>query len=127
MAPDGQLALPADVATVGWYVYSPAPGATAGSTVIAGHVDSAVQGVGALFALRAAKVGDRIRVLLASGAAREFRVVRLAVYRKTALPAAALFTLTGPPVLTVVTCGGRFDRTRRSYDGNVVVTAAPAG
>jgi hypothetical protein len=51
VAPDGQMALPDDVDRVGWYRFGPAPGA-AGSAVLAGHVDDAEQGLGALAALR---------------------------------------------------------------------------
>jgi len=34
-----------------------------------------------------------------------------------------LFARTGQPRLTLITCGGAFNRTTRSYDNNIVVTA----
>jgi hypothetical protein len=36
-----------------------------------------------------------------------------------------LFSGTGAPRLTLITCGGSFDAARRSYRENVVVTAVP--
>jgi hypothetical protein len=44
---DGQMALPDDVDRLGWYRFGPVPGAE-GSAVLAGHVDDAEQGLGAL-------------------------------------------------------------------------------
>lgn len=37
----------------------------------------------------------------------------------------SLFTRTGPPRLAVISCGGTFDRAKRSYRDNVVVIAEP--
>ena len=45
---NGQLDIPEDVQTVGWYRFGPAPGATQGSAVLTGHVDDYRQGAGAL-------------------------------------------------------------------------------
>jgi hypothetical protein len=45
--------------------------------------------------------------------------------RKTSLDLPGLFARDGPPLLHVVTCGGDFDREKRRYDENVVVTAEP--
>ena len=46
---------------------------------------------------------------------------------KSALPVDRLFARDGAPVLTLVTCGGEFDRATRNYRQNVVVTARPQG
>ena len=45
---------------------------------------------------------------------------------KGELPAAELFRTTGDPVLTLVTCGGSFSKSRRSYADNIVIRAVPA-
>lgn len=45
---------------------------------------------------------------------------------KDELPVEALFRAVGPPTLTLITCGGAFDRAARHYDDNIVVQAAPA-
>jgi hypothetical protein len=47
-------------------------------------------------------------------------------YPKSSLPVGELFRRGGPPVLTIVTCGGHFDPRARSYADNVTVVAVPA-
>jgi hypothetical protein len=124
VAPDGQMALPEDVDRVGWYRFGPVPGAE-GSAVIAGHVDDAEQGPGALFPLREAEVGSEVVVTDADGTTTRWRVVSREVITKQVLPLEQLFTRTGPPRLTLVTCGGPFYPELRSYRDNVVVVAEP--
>jgi LPXTG-site transpeptidase (sortase) family protein len=121
----GAVAIPERVATVGWYRFSAAPGAGAGSTVLVGHVDSAEQGKGAFFRLRDLKRGDRIVVAVAGGGSVAYRVVSLAQFPKTSVPLRQLFARSGTPRLTLITCGGSFDAARRSYRENIVVTAVP--
>ncbi|NEK58899.1 class F sortase [Geodermatophilus sabuli] len=121
---DGQMALPDDVDRVGWYRFGPAPG-TAGSTVLAGHVDDRDQGLGVLAPLRDAAVGDRIEVIDAAGAATGWRVVSRDVIEKRALPLDQLFGRAGPPRLVLLTCGGPFLPDLGAYRDNVVVVAEP--
>ncbi|HEX6074414.1 MAG TPA: class F sortase [Micromonosporaceae bacterium] len=123
----GELAVPASVSSVGWYRYGPGMAANAGSLVIAGHVDGADQGVGALFRLSEIRSGARISVQGADGSVRGFRVVSREAFRKSEVPYDRLFDRNGPPRLTLVTCGGSFDRRTGSYRDNVVVTAVPVG
>ena len=120
---DGLLAVPANPRQVGWWSASARPGASSGSIVIAGHVDSATLGLGALFGLRQARAGDPVTLVDASGATTRYTVAARRSYPKTALPAAEVFALDGRPRLVIVTCGGRFDRTTRHYDDNIVVYA----
>ncbi len=49
-----------------------------------------------------------------------------ALYPKEELPLDAIFSKEGPPVLTLITCGGGFDPGVARYDSNVVVYAMPA-
>jgi sortase (surface protein transpeptidase) len=121
----GEMALPEDVSQVGWYQYSVAPGSAAGSTVLAGHVDSAVQGEGAMFRLRQAEVGAIVSVLSVDGSQHQYRVVAREQFGKGAVPLADLFARDGQPRLTLITCGGQFDAPTRSYESNIVVTAVP--
>jgi len=118
-----QLDLPSDPRQVGWWAGGQPVGAASGSTVIAGHLDSARSGIGALAALLNVKVGDPVEVS-AGGVMLHYRVVSRSTYRKTALPR-AVFRLDGPPVLTLVTCGGPYNARTHHYRDNVVVTALP--
>ncbi len=121
----GQMEVPVDVATIGWYRFGPGPGAAAGSSVLSGHVDDSVQGRGAFYALTDLGEGDRVEVDLADGGVVAYEVTRVERVDKAELPVDRLFARDGAPVLTLVTCGGEFDTARRSYRLNVVVTAEP--
>lgn len=124
VADDGQMALPEDVSRVGWYRFGPAPGED-GSAVIAGHVDDAEQGLGALAPLREAAVGDVVETTDETGTTSRWRVVAREVFQKEVLPLEDLFRRDGPPRLTLITCGGPFLPEYRSYRDNVVVVAEP--
>ncbi|HST48511.1 class F sortase [Jatrophihabitans sp.] len=121
----GDVAIPERVDTVGWYRFSAPPGSVAGSTVLVGHVDSARQGKGAFYRLRDAGRDDRVVLDLADGRRLSYRVVSRVQFPKDSVPLAELFALDGRPRLTLITCGGSFDATVRSYRDNVVITAVP--
>jgi sortase (surface protein transpeptidase) len=119
------MTVPAEVDRVGWYRFGPAPGEE-GSAVIAGHVDSRTQGLGAMAPLRNAAVGDEVVLIDAAGTTTRWRVVSRELIEKQALPLDWLFTRAGPPRLTLITCGGPFLPEYRSYRDNVVVVAEQA-
>ncbi|HET8685015.1 MAG TPA: class F sortase [Micromonosporaceae bacterium] len=122
-----QMDVPRSVDTVGWYRYGPQLASTAGSIVVAGHVDSATQGPGAFFRLREVPAGARVTVVGSDGAARAYQVVAREVFDKSAVPLDRLFARDGRLRLTLVTCGGEYDAARRAYRDNVVLTAVPVG
>lgn len=122
---DGDFAVPPSVDVVGWYKFGPGLEATAGSIVVAGHVDSAQQGQGAFFKLRDLGPGDRITVTGTDGRVYAFGVVAREIYSKQSIPLDRYFARDGAPRLTLITCGGPFDATTRHYRDNVVVTAQP--
>ena len=118
----GQMELPARPTEIGWYAYGPRPGSGGGSAVLAGHVDSRRYGVGPLVTLQRARPGDVVVVQATSGRL-IFEIERVQLIRKRALDLGRLFDRDGPPVLRIVTCGGRFLPERGGYQDNVVVTA----
>ena len=122
---DGAMEIPDRAAEIGWYDpdgLGVRPGAT-GTAVFAGHVDSRSQGRGALYHLRDLQVGEIIEVDLDDGSVQRWLVTELNQYPKDVLPLTEVFTWAGPPRLVVITCGGEFDRTARSYTDNIVVYA----
>ena len=121
---DGQMDLPDDVDRLGWYRFGPVPGGE-GSAVLAGHVDDADQGLGALAPLRDAEPGAEVVSTDAAGTATRWRVVSREVLEKQALPVDRLFARTGEPRLVLVTCGGPFLPDVGGYRDNVVVVAEP--
>lgn len=123
----GELKVPEHVQHVGWWDGSSYAGDPFGSTVIAGHVDSATEGLGFFARLRRVRVGDRV-TLTGAGHRLVYRVVSVRVVVKRALATDGLaFDQTGDPKLVLITCAGSYHRDRGGYDSNLVVTAVPAG
>ena len=120
----GQMAVPSNIRDVAWYEYGSRPGED-GSAVLAAHVDLASQGPGVFFNLRDIDRGDLIDVEFSDGSVRHFRVEARTIYEKAELPLDTIFAKDGSPVLTLITCGGRFSESSGSYDSNVVVYAIP--
>jgi LPXTG-site transpeptidase (sortase) family protein len=121
----GGMEVPDDVRTIGWYRFGRGPGAAEGSAVLAGHVDDGEQGPGAFADLGEVAVGDVVVVDLADGRRLRYGVRAVEEIGKAELPVERLFERSGPPRLTLVTCGGAFDPVARAYQDNVVVTAEP--
>ncbi|MFY1617395.1 class F sortase [Micromonospora sp. WMMD736] len=123
--PDGTVQVPpleqADQA--GWYEPGTSPGET-GNAVIVGHVDSAKLGPAVFFDLGSLVPGDTITVRRADGQPATFRVDSVKSYPKTAFPTELVYGPNDRPGLRVVTCGGQFDETVRSYTDNIVVFAS---
>lgn len=119
---DGELEIPESVRTVGWWVGSAPAGATRGSTVLAGHIDSKSQGVGAFAALRDVSLGSPVVLTDVFGERHAYTVSARRTYAKYALPRSVF---TAAP-LVLVTCGGPFDEKAGSYRDNIVVYAVPS-
>ncbi|MDX6566021.1 MAG: hypothetical protein QOE10_1683 [Gaiellales bacterium] len=121
----GVLGVPEDIQRTGWWKDGAAPGATAGSILIAGHVDSAKAGAGAFFHLVEARRGDIVELTAADGKTFRYRVTSTRRMLKADLPL-DIWSQTGPARLVLVTCGGPFDNSIGRYRDNIVVTAVPA-
>jgi LPXTG-site transpeptidase (sortase) family protein len=124
---DGVLKVPENVQHVGWWDGSALAGEPFGSTVIAGHIDSATEGIGFFARLRRIKVGDTI-TLRADSHRLKYRVSSVRTVPKKALAADShAFKQTGPHRLVLITCTGSFHRDRGGYDSNLVVVGKPLG
>jgi hypothetical protein len=120
------MALPANPAVAAWYRYGPAPASPTGSTVVAAHVDSLVYNLGPFARLADAPAGTEVVLTTTDGATHRYTIESSTTVEKQAVPWAGVFERTGPPRLTLVTCGGEFDYQARRYLSNVIVTAVPA-
>jgi sortase (surface protein transpeptidase) len=120
----GAMAVPSSPTEVGWYAYGPRPGSAHGSAVLGGHVDTREHGVGPLVGLQQLHPGDEVVIATDKGAER-FRVSTVKSISKRDLDVAEVFDRGGDPLLRIITCGGTFRRSQRSYQDNVVVTALP--
>jgi hypothetical protein len=122
--PTGALIVPEPPSTVGWWSPSALAGGAGGTTVLAGHVDSAVGGLGALAVLRDVAAGEELVLRGADGREIGYRVTARRQYAKAELPP-EVFAAGGPARLVLITCGGAFDHSTRHYADNVVVFAEP--
>ena len=120
------MEIPEDIMEVGWYRFGPAPGSSAGSAVLVAHRDGRIQGRGVFYSLGALNVDDPIIVTDDAGKRMEYRVVARESIPKKKLPIKEVFSAEGAPRLTLITCGGYYDRDNGGYQDNVVVTAVPA-
>ncbi|WP_347754237.1 class F sortase [Agrococcus sp. ProA11] len=123
---DGQMDVPELVTELGWYEYGPAPGADAGSAVLAAHFDSDI-GAAPMASVLRASAGDVVEVTTESGALLRFRITAIEQISKAALPLESLFARDGEHAMQLVTCGGAWDAAAGAYEDNIVVTAVPIG
>lgn len=123
----GQLVVPEHVQRVGWWDGGAEAGDPFGSVVIAGHVDSATEGIG--FFVRLSKVAPgEVVVLRGAGHSASYRVDSVTSVPKDALATeSAAFDQTGDHRLVLITCTGAYDRARGGYEKNLVVSAMPIG
>ena len=122
----GELTIPASVGTLGWWIGGVGlEGGTAGSMVIAGHVDSASQGLGYLAKLREVAAGERITVTGSDGSRRNYYVTGRRTYAKDRCLPEIIFSQSVQARLVLITCTGRFDSATGRYEDNLVVYAVP--
>ncbi|WP_346428789.1 class F sortase [Streptomyces sp. Z26] len=129
LARDGSVAAPpyADPGAVGWYGGGPTPGAS-GAAVVVGHVDTD-RSRAVFYPLSSVKRGAKVDVARADGVVAEFTVESVDVVTRDRFDAARVYGphRDGRAELRLLTCGGTFDRERRAYDANVVVSAYLTG
>ena len=119
---NGDMELPGADA-VGWYRYNAIPGEN-GSAVLAAHIS--YNGRNGVFRyLSDVEPGDVVTIGYDDGSMSTFEVFEVAQYDKQELPLERIFEKDGDPVLTLITCGGDFNRSLSSYEDNVVAYAAP--
>ena len=122
---DGTIKVPEpgpDYDKAAWFNGSPRPGQR-GPAVLEGHVDSKKNGPSVFYDLGKVEVGDQIEVTRADGTMAGFTVYETRVVPKDQFPTLAVYGNTAGPELRVITCGGPFDSSVRSYEDNIVVFA----
>ncbi|MDX1447782.1 MAG: class F sortase [Acidimicrobiia bacterium] len=120
--PNGEMEIPG-AREVGWYRFGPTPNES-GSSVLAAHI--AWNGRNGPFRnLGEVEVGAIVTVSYDDGSTTTHVVTEIAQYAKDELPFDRVFAKTGDQVLTLITCGGAFNRSLNSYDDNIVVYARP--
>lgn len=125
VGPDNRsLNLPRSARAVVWWAYGATPGAASGTVLLAGHVSWNGR-VGVLADLRLLRLGDQVTVARGDGSVVRYQVTGRKRVPKRSLDELGVFATGGSPRLVLVTCGGRYDAARHSYEDNVVVQARP--
>ena len=120
----GAMQVPANYWNVGWYQYGPVPG-DPGDAVMDGHIGA--PDVPLIFArLYSVRPGDRIVVVLSDGSRRGFTVDSITGWPASALPP-GLFVSDGPPRLSLITCGGDYNKFNNTYPNRLIVGASYTG
>ncbi|NGO68867.1 class F sortase, partial [Streptomyces boncukensis] len=112
---------------VGWYAAGATPGEE-GPALFVGHVDTDERRA-VFYALSTVKPGTEVRVRRKDGTVAEFTVERARVVGREEFDADRVYgkEKDGRAELRLITCGGTFDRVRRVYSANVVVSAYLTG
>jgi LPXTG-site transpeptidase (sortase) family protein len=116
LTPDGNMDVPSNLQTLGWYNGGPKPGEP-GNAVIAGHY-GAPKVAGIFRTLDRLAIGDIIEVVDGSRTLK-FRVKEVAQYPLANVPLQKLFGASATAHLNLVTCVGAFDGAK--YSDRLVV------
>jgi LPXTG-site transpeptidase (sortase) family protein len=118
----GAMGVPIQSSDTAWYKLGPPPG-DAGDAVIDGHLDWYDTSRAVFYSLKDLNIGDLIEVQRVDGVSHHFRVtnVQSVAYNAT-VP--GLFATTGPPRLSLITCGGKWDTRLGQYLQRVIVDSS---
>jgi len=118
----GAMDVPGTADEIAWYELGPRPGEL-GNAVLAGH--NVWNGRPGAFAnLRRLRTGDRVDVATSMQGWFSYQVEDVHSYPADKAPLDQVFGATDRPVLTLITCAGRPDRSG-SYPDRLVVRAKP--
>jgi LPXTG-site transpeptidase (sortase) family protein len=118
---EGNMAVTNQSYDVGWYNRGPSPGDT-GDAVLDGHLDWYDTSQAVFYNLKNVKQGDDIEVQRTDGVTHHFKVTGVkSVAYNASVP--GLFATTGPPRISLITCGGQWSRSLNQYVSRVIVDA----
>jgi len=118
----GAMQDPKTPTAAAWYDFSARPG-TKGNVVVAGHVDYYNYGPAVFWRLRDLKPGDKIEVTLQDGTVFNYEVATLKYYDAASAPVQEITGPTTYEAMTLITCGGSFNRGNLSYNQRLIVRA----
>lgn len=116
---NGQMGAPTNVDRVGYLASGILPGAV-GNAIMDGHVDS-YTGPAAFYSLKKLKKGDIVYVTGAHGCEVQFIVESVNYYLTAEAPINTIFGPSNEHRLNLITCAGRYSRSRHEHEGRLVV------
>lgn len=120
---DNILKAPANIYDVGWYDGSAKPG-EAGTVVLDGHVSGPTKR-GVFYNIGNLKPGDKVQLERGDGRVFTYTVTGSQTYDsdKVDMPKVLTSSVPGKPALNFMTCTGRFDVRKNSFEQRIVVFA----
>jgi sortase A len=115
----GDMAIPTNIAEVGWYKNGPLPG-NKGSAILAGHVNGPKGQPGVFASLHKLQKGDTLQVIDSKNTIISFMVRETRIYGKDAQPD-EVFKATDTAHLNLITCTGAWDKAQKQFQERLVV------
>ncbi len=116
----GDMGVPTNYTDVAWYKHGTIPGQI-GSAVIDGHVDNGLGLSGIFKNLHELKKGDDVYVITKTGRELHFIVEESVGYPYKSVPLEKLFLRKDDARMNLITCGGAWIKTEKTYDERFVV------
>jgi LPXTG-site transpeptidase (sortase) family protein len=117
--PDGSMQAPDDPDTVGWFQLGVQPGMP-GNALLDGHVDWGGR-LRAFGWLKQLEPGDTFQITSSEGEILTYSVAWTRLYDADTAPVDEIFQQTSDEEVTLITCGGAFDRSIHMYVSRWVV------
>ena len=121
LSQNGEVDVPKDYASVGYYKNGPTPGEL-GPAVVLGHVDS-YQGPAVFFSLGQLKEGDEINIERADGTVATFAVTEMERNEQSNFPTQKVYGNLNYAGLRLITCTGIYSHDQKRYSHNLIVYA----
>ncbi|MFC6041320.1 class F sortase [Paenisporosarcina macmurdoensis] len=116
---DGDMDVPADIVSTGWFERGYMPGEP-GNSVIAGHVDGK-NGPAVFYDIGKLKSGDEVLVTGEDGKELVFVVNKVEIYPFEASPLREIFGFSNGSKLNLITCTGEYNKKGSYYEDRLVV------
>lgn len=115
----GEIEVPKDYVSVGYYKNGPTPGEI-GPAVVLGHVDS-VKGPAVFWSLGQLKEGDEVMIDRADGTTATFAVTAVEKNSQSDFPTEKVYGKINFAGLRLITCTGVYDHNKLRYSHNLIV------
>lgn len=116
---NGQMGVPGKTDRVGYLSSNVLPGA-AGNAIMDGHVDT-YTGPAVFYPLKKLNKGDYVYVTGTDGCKLQFVVESVKFYLTPDAPIQTIFGPTKERRLNLITCAGRYSRSKKEHEGRLVV------
>ncbi|MGW8957617.1 class F sortase [Paenibacillus sp. NPDC055715] len=116
---NGQMGVPGNTDRVGYLATGTLPGA-AGNAIMDGHVDT-YTGPAVFYPLKKLKKGDFVYVTGDNGCKIQYVVESVKFYLTSEAPIQTIFGPTEEHRLNLITCAGRYSRSKKEHEGRLVV------